>query len=83
MFLVAYSPELNSIEEAFSKVKRILRKVEAPRPGSFGGGHRPGASGIEAGLPIVSNKNHLWSHMGIGETASYPTLGFNLIRKNR
>jgi transposase len=29
-YLPAYSPDLNPIEEAFSKVKGILRRAEAP-----------------------------------------------------
>ncbi len=29
MYLPAYSPDLNPIEEAFSKIKRLLRKAEA------------------------------------------------------
>ena len=29
MFLPSYSPDLNPIEEAFSKIKNILRKVGA------------------------------------------------------
>jgi transposase len=29
VYLPAYSPDLNPIEEAFSKVKNILRKIEA------------------------------------------------------
>lgn len=29
LFLPPYSPELNPIEEAFSKIKGLLRKVEA------------------------------------------------------
>ena len=29
IYLPSYSPDLNPIEEAFSKVKRLLRKAEA------------------------------------------------------
>lgn len=29
VFLPSYSPDLNPIEEAFSKIKNILRKLEA------------------------------------------------------
>ena len=29
MYLPAYSPDLNPIEEAFSKIKGLLRKAEA------------------------------------------------------
>ena len=29
VYLPAYSPDLNPIEEAFSKIKRLLRKAEA------------------------------------------------------
>lgn len=29
LFLASYSPDLNPIEEAFSKVKSLVRKVEA------------------------------------------------------
>lgn len=29
MYLPPYSPDLNSIEEAFSKIKGLLRKAEA------------------------------------------------------
>jgi transposase len=29
LYLPSYSPELNPIEEAFSKIKGLLRKVEA------------------------------------------------------
>jgi transposase len=33
LYLPSYSPDLNPIEEAFSKVKRILRKAENPERG--------------------------------------------------
>jgi transposase len=29
LYLLAYSPDLNPIEETFSKAKNILRKIEA------------------------------------------------------
>ena len=29
LYLPSYSPDLNPLEEAFSKIKRLLRKVEA------------------------------------------------------
>ena len=29
LFLLSYSPDFNPIEEAFSKVKKLLRKAEA------------------------------------------------------
>ena len=35
MFLLPYSPDLNPIEEAFSKVKALLRRAEARSRGSL------------------------------------------------
>jgi transposase len=33
LYLVPYSPDLNLIEEAFSKVKSLLRQAERPETG--------------------------------------------------
>lgn len=35
LYLPPYSPDLNPIEEAFSKVKRILRRAEARSRGAL------------------------------------------------
>ena len=43
LFLPPYSPDFSPIEEAFSKVKGILRRVGGPHPPSSGRSDRPGA----------------------------------------
>jgi transposase len=35
IYLPPYSPDLNPIEEAFSKIKRFLREMRAPSPGAL------------------------------------------------
>jgi transposase len=44
LLLPAYSPEFSPIEEAFSKIKEILRTIEAHTRGSDGS-HRDSAGG--------------------------------------
>ena len=44
-FVPPYSPDFSPIEEAFSKLKTLLRKAEGPQPGCVGGGHRASAFG--------------------------------------
>ena len=44
LFLPPYSPDFSPIEEAFSKVRALLRKAKARERGA-GGGHRSGALG--------------------------------------
>lgn len=45
LFLPPYSPDFSLIEEAFGKIKALLRKVETRTRGDLVGGHRPGALG--------------------------------------
>ena len=40
LYLSPYSPDLNPLEEAFSKIKRLLRMIGSPDQGSTGGSHR-------------------------------------------
>ena len=48
LFLPAYSPDFSPIEEAFSKLKALLRRAQA-RKGGSGGGDRAGARRDHAG----------------------------------
>jgi transposase len=45
LFLASYSPELNSIEQAFPKIKNIVRKAGARYPRGARRSHRRGALG--------------------------------------
>ena len=45
MFLPPYSPDINPIEEAFSKVKALLRRAKARKSRITHGGHRSGTFG--------------------------------------
>jgi transposase len=45
LFLASYSPELNPIEQAFSKIKNIVRKAGAHYPRGARRSHRRGALG--------------------------------------
>lgn len=47
LYLPAYSPDYNPIEEAFSKIKRFLRKSWSQDERRFGGSDRPGAFDVD------------------------------------
>ena len=48
VFLPSYSPDLNPIEEAFSKIKHLVRKEGATRARGAGRGDRTSAGGRHA-----------------------------------
>ena len=61
LYLPPYSPDLNPIEEAFSKVKRILRKAESRTRGAL-------VEAIGAAISAVTAKDArgFFAHCGYG-----------------
>ncbi|WP_084709510.1 transposase [Rubrobacter aplysinae] len=67
LYLPAYSPDLNPIEEAFAKVKGILRRIEARTRGAV-------VEAMGTALDAVTAQDA----RGFFEHAGYPALGQQL-----
>lgn len=73
MFLPTYSPELNPIEEAFSKIKSILRAVGARTREALLDGHKrsdqqgngPGCEGLLRRLRVPSTSGPMFMRTAV------------------